>query len=833
VMALLRDVRFAIRMLLKHPGFAAVMVVALALGIGVSTSVFGAVNVLLLRPLAVKDPQQLSAVFFGPRSAPRVWGNLSYPDYADLRGEDQSFSGLIASAIDSSAFSTGDVHQGDDAERAEIPPAEWVSGNYFDVLGVPALLGRTFTEAEATVPGAQHVIVISHTLWQRRFHGDRSVLGRRVFINMMPVTIIGVMPPTFRTQRVDFVAYWAPLGLRGPVGYGDGWITDHTQRDLRLLGRLRPGITTAQADARLNVLAHNLASQYPATNAGTRVSVVSEVEGRFRESHQGVALGSTMALVISGLVLFISCANVANLLLARATARTRELAIRVALGASRWRIVRQLLTESILLGLVGGAVGLLVAFWFGDLLRAFLPPLPFQFTMELEPDLRTFGWTLGVSLLAGIASGALPAWRASRADVVSALKTDAGAEGQAMRRAGLRQLLIVGQLAISIVVVASGGLFLRSLQKLGSIDPGLQVDTLVSTLVDPGLFDYDEAQQRQFFTELARSIERLPGVRSASSSLFMPLVNTQGSCGPVVKEGEAPPAPNTWKPVLFSVVYPKYFETVGTKLLLGRDFAASEQEGTPSTIIINAELARQLFGDKQDALGRRVRVGEGDSPLLQVIGVAQDGRYESLFEEPKPWMYLPASFPALGYATWTMRTIFVRAASAHDMPVIAQALRTEISRLDARIPVTQVFLGDHHLDYALSDARLAADLGMIVGLLALGLAAMGMYSVMTYAVSQRTKEIGIRMALGAQVRDVLRLVVRQALGLIVAGVVIGTAGGLVIAHLLTHFLFGVSAADPVTYFATILLLVSASLLATLIPARKATRVDPMVSLRYE
>jgi predicted permease len=632
---------------------------------------------------------------------------------------------------------------------------------------------------------------------------------------------------------IDFVEFWVPLELRGPLGSGDAWITDRMQRDLRVLGRLRPNVTVGQAEAGLNVLTRNLAAQYPATNAGTKASAVSEVEGRYRESFEGVELAATMALVVSALVLFISCANVANLLFARTAARSRELGIRVALGARPGRIVRQLLTESILLALVGGVLGLLLAFWFGDLLRAFLPPLRFQFTMELEPDLRTFCWTLGVSLLAGVASGVLPAWRASHTDVVSALKTDTGAEGQAVRRAGLRQFLVVGQLAISIVVVVSGGLFLRSLQRLGSIDPGLRLDGLVSTLVDPGLFDYDEAQQRQFFTELTSSIERLPGVRSASSSLFMPLVNTQGSCGPVVKEGEAPPAPNTWKPVLFSVVYGRYFETVGTELLLGRDFAANEHEGTPSTIIINAELARRLFGNEQDAIGRRVRVGEGEAPLLQVIGVAQDGRYDSLFEEAKPWMYLPASFPALGYATWTMRTIFVRAASVRDMPSIAEGLRTEIGRLDARIPVTEMFLGDHHLDYALSEARLAADVGMIVGILALTLAAMGMYSVMTYAVSQRTKEIGIRMALGAQVRDVLRLVVGQALGLIVAGVVVGTAGGLAIAHLLTHFLFGVSPADPVTYVATISLLVSAALLATLIPARRATRVDPMVSLRYE
>jgi predicted permease len=820
-------------MLRKQPGFTAVMIVALALGLGVSTSVFSAVNVLLLRPLAVKDPQQLSAVFFGPADTPRVWGNFSYPDYVDLRREDDILSGVLASAVDAPALSTGDVHQAGNAERAETPFSEWVSDNYFDVLGVPALIGRTFTQSEGAIPGAQPVIVISHALWLRRFHADPAVLGRRVYLNTMPVTIIGVMPPTFHTRRADLVAYWVPLGLRIPIGNGDGWISDHTQRDLRVLVRLRPGVTVAQAEAHLNVLARNLAAQTPTTNANTKVSIVSEIEGRYRAHFDGVKLGATMALIISGLVLLISCANVANLLLARAAARTRELAIRVALGASRGRIVGQLLTESILLGLLAGGMGLLFAFWFGDLLRALLPPLQFQFTMDLEPDLRTFGWALSASLLAGLATGAFPAWRSSRVDVASALKIDTGAEGQALRRAGLRQLLVVGQLAISVMVVVSGGLFLRSLQRLGAIDPGIRTDGLISAEVDPGLFDYNEAQIRQFFSELTEELERLPGVRSVSSAMFAPLIEDAGSCGPIVREGDPPPLPNQWKPVLFSIVHAKYFETIGTELLFGRDFDDVEREGIPSTIIINAELARQLFGHEQDGIGGRLRIGESDSPLLQVIGIARDGRYSSLFEEPKPYIYLPGYLPALGFASWTGRTILVRAASARDLPSIVDGLRAQVAKLDGRVPVDEVTVAEHHLDYALADSRLAADLGTILGLIALGLATMGMYSVMTYTVSHRTKEIGIRMALGAQVRDVIRLVVGQALGLIAAGIVVGTLGALAIAHLLRRFLFGVSAVDPVIYVAALAILVAAALLATLLPARRATRVDPMVCLRYE
>jgi predicted permease len=832
VIDLLRDLRFALRMLRKAPGLTAVMVVALALGIGISTSVFGAVNLILFRPLQVRAPEELARVFIGPAVEPRVWGDLSYGDYVDLAQDSDVFSSLAAFSIDSPGLSNGDAHRTGNAERAEAPPMFWVSGNFFDVLGVTPVLGRTFTAEEATVPGSQPVIVISHELWKRRFRGEPSVLGRRVYLNTTPVTIIGVMPPSF---RVGFnVSYWVPLGVRLQIqGLGDDWITNRTQRDLTILGRLRPGVGVEQAEARLNVRARTMAAEHPATNAGSKLGVAAELEGRFRDRFAGVKMSCLFALLVSGLVLLISCANVANLLLARTAARTRELAVRVALGAGRGRIARQLLTESLLVAALGGGLGLIFALWFGDLLRAFLPPLQFGFIFDFRPDRDTLGCAIGVSLLAGLASGAFPAWRASHADVVPALKTDTAAEGQTLRRAGVRQLLVVGQLAVSIVVVVAGGLLLRSLQRLASLDPGFRPERLATVLVDPGLFDYDDAQVRTFFVELTSRIERIPGVQSVSSSLFLPLINVQLSAGPAVREGDAPPRPNEWKPISYSVVYPKYFETVGTDLVAGRDFEASEHEGTPSAAIVNAELARRLFGREQDALGKRFRFGDDEAPLLQVVGVARDGRYEELFEDPKPWVYLPGHIPSLHDASWTMRTMLVRAGSARDLPSILEGMRTEIMALDARMPEMQSFAGVHNLDFALFEAKLAADLGIILGIVALFLATMGMYSVMTYAVSRRTKEIGIRMALGAQVRDVLGLVVGQALRLVAVGVVVGVAGALVVARLLGGLLFGVSVSDPVTFLATLAVLVSASLLATVIPARRASRVDPMVALRYE
>jgi predicted permease len=827
------DLRFAVRMLAKSPGFTAVVVVALGLGLGVNIAMFGAVNVYLMRPMPVASPERMTSVFMGPRTKPKVWGPFSYADYAAIRNESQIFSGVVAATVDSYALTSSDSRLVRTEERSEFGFGEIVSGNFFDVLGVHPILGRTFGAAEGDAPESP-ILVISHALWQRRFNADPAVTRRKLCLNATCFAILGVLPPNFKGVNVqNGIDYWYPVGARSFIYTDDkDWLTDHGRRSLRVFARLKPEITIEQAEGRLNVVAQELARQFPATNEGTKMAVTSEIEGRYGSSFDSVKLGSALALLITGLVLLISCANAANLLLARATARTKELGIRLALGAGRNRIIRQLMTESTLLALVGGALGLLFAFWFADLLHAFVPPMPFQFNFEFEPDGRTMAWSLGATLLAGFALGAFPAWRASHADLVTALKTDVGTEGQTIRRAGLRQGLVITQLAVSVVVVVSGGLVVRSLRNVEAVDPGYRTENLVSALVNPGLFTDDEPEMRQFFRELTGRLERLPGVRSVSSSCCMPLVNVQCFCGPLIKDGDAPAPPNQAMPVACSIVDTKYFETVGTELLFGRTFTEHEREGAPTVAVINGELARRMFGREQDALGKRFRLRTLEAPLIEIIGVARDGKYRGLLEETSPWLYLPGSVADI-HDLDTMRTVLLRAESSQEVASVAEGLRLEVQKLDARIPVIDVLLADEHLSRSLYRPRLAAELGTILGLLALGLATMGIYSVMTYAVILRTKEMGIRMALGAQVADVVRVVMRQGLRLVVWGLVIGSMGALAVTHLLTSLLFGVSAADPATFLVTDVILAAVALLATFIPARRATKVDPMVALRYE
>src|SRR5581483_6326657 len=483
---LLQDLRYGVRVLRQKPGFTAVAVLALGLGIGVNSAILSTVNTMLLRPVVAERPEELAHVFIGSKKDLRVYDDFSYPDYLDLRDQNKAFSGLIARSMTSVALSRGES-RGLSAGRAEVITGEVVTGNYFDVLGVRPRVGRGFLPEEGRTPNTHPVVVLSHALWQRSFNSDPALVGTSVYLNGHPFTVIGIAPPEFKGTKFALgMDFWVPIMMYGQLQGDDTWQTNREMNWwLSVFGRLKPGVTTAQAEADLKVIAEGIAKLHPKTSENTKINVVPENEGRLAEVFPIIRLSSLLAMAVAGLVLLIACANVANLLLARAAARGKEIGIRLALGAGRWRIIRQLLTESVLLALAGGGLGLALAYRGADLMEASVPPIPFVLDLPFTPDVRVLGWTLGISLLTGLVFGLAPAWHAARTDLVPVLKGDAASAGARGRRRGLRNLLVIAQIAISIIVLVCAGMFLRSLYNARSVDVGFQTDNLVSMSLNP------------------------------------------------------------------------------------------------------------------------------------------------------------------------------------------------------------------------------------------------------------------------------------------------------------------------------------------------------------
>lgn len=823
-----QDIRFGLRMLRKSPGYTAVAVLALALGIGVNTAILSAVNGFVLRPLPVANPDELVVPHWGGKKEGQVWGRFSYANFEDLRAQNKSLTDLCAWIGASAAISSDENRKAADSARAEVGWGELVSSNYFQVMGVSPLLGRTFLPEEEQTPNARPVVVLGHSLWQRRFNADAAMIGKTIYLNAKPYTVIGVMPESFLGAEFYLrKAFWVPVMMAQQFGRGTAWRTDRSISLFKLYGRVKLGVTMAQAETDLGLVAEGLAQRYPRDNADTKIQLTTELYGRYEEVTRVMRYGGWLALCVAALVLLLACANVANLMLARSATRAREIGIRLALGAGRGRIVRQLLTESVLLTCLGGALGWALAYPGANVFRTTFPPVPYPISFDFTPDRYVMKWMVVISFVSSVLFGLAPALLAARTDLVAVIKGATAGTSRHRARWNLRGALVVTQITISIVVLIGAGLFIRSLRQAINLDPGFRTENLATMMLNPTLLGYDQEQARRFWRELQRNLAAQPGVRAVAFASEMPLMDSRGMRGPIVKEGEPEPSAHQGINSEFSMVTPQYFATLQTPLVLGRDFTERDDAKAPPVVIVNQEFAHRFYGSEQNAMGKRFRF-EAGTPLMEIVGIAKTGRYGTLYEEPKTYFFLPVY-----QHTRAQMTLLLSAQSAGAMVAMIENARRAIAQLDARMPVFGVIVEDDNLALAYLGPRVAAGMATTFGVLALVLATMGLYSVMTYVVSQRTREIGVRMALGASLGAVLRLIIGQGMRMVLLGVVLGLLGAFGLTRLLASLLFGIGATDPLTFIGVAVLLMLVALLACYVPARRAARVDPLVALRQE
>jgi predicted permease len=811
----IQDVRYAARMLRNSPLFAVTAALSLAIGIGANTTIFSLANALLVRPRpGLSDPGRL--VDIGRTTDGEGFDTISYPNYRDIRDRARTVA-VYAYEIEPRAMSLGGRGE---AERVF---GATVSGNYFAVLGTTPAAGRLL-RAEDDVGGGQPVAVISHELWARRFASDASILGAPIVLNGVPFTVAGVAPRGFQGTTLLKSDVWIPIALGSVASTrrSAGLLDERRAVWLVMGGRLEPGASAAQAGAELSSIAAALEREFPQVNRGHGLAVAPSAVVPGRTPMIAGFLGVLMAIV--GLVLLIACVNIAGMLLARAAGRRREIAVRLAVGAGRGRLVRQLLTETAILFALGGAAGLGLSRWLTALLLGVIPQLPFPIAVEVTTDWRVMAFAIAVSLVASVVSGLAPALQASRADLVAALK----AEGldRTPSRLRLRNAFVVGQVTMSLVLIVAAGLFLRSLERAAATPPGFDQTNVDVVSLDLSLARYGEPEGRAFVRALLGRVRGLPGVVSATAANDLPLDGGRMGLGPIYVPGiEAAPGRAAFS-ADWNIVEPGFFATLRLPLLAGRDFTDADTADSPGVIIINRALARRIWQDA-DPIGRRVEYQPGlDEPrvAVTVVGVTSDARLISLDGEVEPFAYVP-----LSQQFSTRTSLLVRTTGASAIPDVRRVVR----ELNPNLPVTRAMPLGEVTAISLVPQRLAASVAGSLGIVGLLLAAIGIYGVASYMVSSRTREIGIRMALGADRANVLRLVLGH--GMLLAG--IGVAIGLVLAAACSRFveslLFGVTALDPVTFAGTCALFVVVSLAATYIPARRATRVEPVAALRNE
>jgi len=802
-----QDLRFGARMLRKNPGFSLIAILTLALGVGANTAIFTLLDKVLIRPLPVEQPQQLVTFVQDASGAPAIF---SYPLYAELLNHEEVLSGVVA--YWQTPFSLSD---GNATERVT---GQIVSGNYFAVLGVRPALGRFFLPEEDRTPGTHPVVVISHALWRQRFGADPAVIGKTISLNAYRYTLIGVAPAEFTgTMRGTVNDVYVPIMMQAQTGpRREGVLENRNNNWLLLLGRLGANVSREQAQA---VLATPVADAERNFSGKARDSVGDPNKVLLMDGSRGhtdrvkdLSLPLQLLMGVVGFVLLIACANVANLLLARASARRKEIAVRLAIGASRWRIVRQLLTESALLAALGGGAGLLVAYWLTRVLLGFQQQtnaVPRSFDGSL--DGRALAFTLGVSLLTGIVFGVAPALQASKTDFGSSLKEELPRLSIGARRLSLRNLLVIAQVALSLVVLIGAGLCVKSLRALQSVDTGFEPAKVVTASFDLSRSGYSEAQGRQFVAQLSERVAALPGVESVSFARI-PAFSDIPWIGPAILEGARP------QPVNRNAINPNYFQTLGLPLAQGREFTAQDTADAPRVFIVNEAMARR-FWPGQEAVGQRLNGGV-------IVGVVRNSKEKGLTADTRLMLYEPLAQNYMPDLTLHVRT-------ATPSNTLLAAVRQTVQALDAQLPVYNLQTLEQQKDGSLYSERLAAALLTLFGLLALALAAIGLYGVLSYAVTERTHEMGIRLALGAQPRDLLWLVIKQGMWLTLTGLGLGVAAAFALTRLIERLLFGVSATDPLTFVLISLLLTLVALPACWMPARRATMVNPLVALRYE
>ena len=829
---LIQDLRYGLKQLWKSKGVTLVAIVSLAVGIGANSAIFSLVNSILLRPRAVSAPEQLVQIYTGDSNQP--YHNSSYPTYQDFRDRSEVFSGLAAYGIEQFRL--------DDGNQVEQVWGEMVTGNYFDVLGVPPVKGRMFAPEEDAVPGRNPVVVISHGLWQRRFHSDPDLVGKTIALNNQQLTVIGIASGAYNGMVGGLATeVWVPLMMSGAVDQsrGERALTSRGNRWLTIVGRLKPDATIAQARARFDLLTQELRTAHPEEwNTPQRqlsAYVLSESETRVHPQAREVVWGGAAALlVIVNLVLLIACMNLASMLLVRAVVRRNEIAVRLALGARRSRIVRQLLTESVLLALIAGAAGLLLAVWLLDLMMAFMPALPegIRVAFDVHLDWRVLIYTFAFSSLTGVLFGLVPALHSSKAEVASVLKDDSSLFSGRYRKSRIRASLVVAQVAFSLLLLISAGLVWRTLEKIRPTRVGFSTENMVIAPVGLDERRYDRAKTQEFYRNLSERVAALPGVQSASLVDELP----GGVLGGIRRSTEIEgykPQPGESLHLDAALSGPNYFTNMKVPFVQGRDFDERDRDGAPCVAIVNEAFTQRYFGGASP-LGKHLAKQTGRSnqnEWCEIVGVIRDNDWQVVHE-------LRPFFAMAGQQSERKRmTLIVNGTT--DAKSLIVPVRQVIRDLDRTIPVADVQTLQDFFGMMLYPFRLVGAVMAACGLMALLLATVGIYGVVSYSVAQRTREVGIRIALGASHNQILKLVVRQGMLLVVCGLAVGLLLAVVVMRIAAsavaeaELLFGVSTTDSLTFAGVTILLTAVALLACYLPARRATRVDPVVALRYE